>query len=188
MPDNVPKADVILITHHHDDHCSKEDIEKLKKESTIIIAPKLASEKLGMQTNVVEPENSINIKAVYIKVVHAYNINKFRQTNLPFHPKGEGVGYVFSLNGNKIYVAGDTDFIPEIKNIGQIDIAFLPIGGTYTMNAEEAIRAISAIKPKIVFPIHYGILKDYHGRDLDLSVDVENFKKKVQNLGVKVII
>lgn len=188
LPDNLPKADIILITHHHDDHCSKEDIEKIKGRNTIIIAPKLASEKLNLPTNIIEPEKFVGIKNVEIKAVQAYNINKFRQPNIPFHPKGEGVGYVFSLENNKIYVAGDTDFIPEMKNLGQIDIAFLPIGGTFTMDVAEAVQAISLIKPKIVVPIHYGILKNYHGRDLNLSADIEDFKMRAQELNVKVMI
>ncbi len=186
LQDNLPKADIILITHHHDDHCSKEDVEKIKKENTVIIAPKLASEKLNMATNIIEPEKSINVKGIEIRAVQAYNINKFRQPGLPFHPKGDGVGYVFSLNNTKIYVAGDTDFIPEMKTLNHIDIAFLPIGGTYTMDVDEAVQAVSSIKPKMVVPIHYGVLKDYHGRDLDLSSDVESFKMKIQRLGIEV--
>jgi len=144
-----PKADLILVTHDHYDHCSETDIKAISKEDTIIIGPEKAMKKLSGNTKIIKPNEIIKIKDVAIKAVHAYNINK------PFHPKGTGVGFIITINGTKIYHAGDTDLIPEM-NVITADIALLPVGGTYTMNALEAAEAANKIKPSVAIPMHYG--------------------------------
>lgn len=143
------KADIILVSHSHFDHCSQADIDKISKDSTIIVAP--AECELPGKT--IRPNEKINADNVAIEAVPAYNTNK------AFHPKADGkVGFVFTLDGKRIYHAGDTDFIPEMKNLKNIDIAFLPVSGTYVMTADEAAAAAEAIKPKLAIPMHYAAI------------------------------
>jgi L-ascorbate metabolism protein UlaG (beta-lactamase superfamily) len=149
------KADIILITHSHYDHCSIEDIKELVKDRTIIIIPPDCQSKLsgiqGINVHLAKPGKKIEAFGIIVEAVPAYNINK------NFHEKSnEWVGYIINTDGKKIYHAGDTDFIPEMKEIKDIDVALLPVGGKYTMDAAEAAKAANAIKPKIAVPMHYG--------------------------------
>ncbi len=161
-------ADVIFITHDHFDHFSIEDIEKISKAGTVIVYPQTIENKvkIGLDTLqdiefypiIIGKEfflENINLKFMAIP---AYNINKFRAPNVPYHPRESGyVGYVVNWEGVRFYVAGDTDFIQEMRLLeNMVDIAFLPISGKYVMTIEEAIEAALAIKPKIVVPMHYG--------------------------------
>lgn len=151
-----PKADLILTTHDHADHTSPQDIAKIRKPETVIVTVAKAAEKLTGDVQIVKPGDDITIKGVGIKAVPAYNVNKFRSPGVPFHPKESGnVGYVVTVNGVRIYHAGDTDFIPEMKGIA-VDVALLPVSGTYVMTAEEAVEAAGAIKPKVAVPMHVG--------------------------------
>jgi L-ascorbate metabolism protein UlaG (beta-lactamase superfamily) len=151
LPKGVEKADIILVTHSHFDHLSVDDIRLIKKEETVIIVPPDGASKLMGNVKEIEPDQEIEILNIKIKAVPAYNIDK------EFHPKkNEWVGYIIDLEGIKIYHAGDTDFIPEMEKMEAIDIAFLPVGGRYTMNAEQAAQAAEAINPKIAIPMHYG--------------------------------
>ncbi len=150
------KADIILITHSHYDHCSIEDLSRIVKDNTIVICPADCSSKLTklqekLDVRVIEPGQEQEIDGVRVKAVPAYNTNK------EFHPKNEyWNGYVLEVRGVKIYHAGDTDLIPEMQDLSEIDIALLPVGGTYTMNADEAARAAFMIKPRKAIPIHFG--------------------------------
>ncbi|MEM4663008.1 MAG: MBL fold metallo-hydrolase [Candidatus Diapherotrites archaeon] len=144
------KADIILITHDHYDHCSPKDIQKISKDKTQIVCNKTTASKLKTKTTVISTNEEKNILGVKIKAVPAYNIGK------SFHPKDSGVGFVIEISGKRIYHAGDTDLIPEMHDLKNIDVALLPVGGTYTMNAEEATRAAEIIKPKLAIPMHYG--------------------------------
>lgn len=143
------KADIILITHDHYDHCDPGSINSVKKQDTLIIAPESCSSKIP-DMRAVKPGDVVSVKDVEIRAVHAYNIGK------PYHPKGSGVGFVVKIVGKTIYHAGDTDKIPEMDNLKNIDIALLPAGGTYTMNAEEAAEAANTIKPAVAIPMHWG--------------------------------
>jgi L-ascorbate metabolism protein UlaG (beta-lactamase superfamily) len=151
LPANLPKADVIFITHAHYDHFSMEDINKIKTVHTIVVAPKDIASRFEDSTVVVVPGKSYTVGKLKVTTVPAYNLDK------KFHPKeNKWVGYIITLsNGQKIYHAGDTDFIPEMRDI-MTDIAMLPCGGTYTMTAAQAAEAANAFKPKLLIPMHYG--------------------------------
>ncbi len=147
--DETP-ADLILITHDHDDHLSIKDIAKIQIAETNIVIPKQYASMVYGHVIPIESGKRVKVQNVEIEAVPAYNPSKV------FHPKSKGnVGYVFRMDDVTYYHAGDTDMIPEMKSI-QTDVAFLPIGGKYTMNAEEAADAVRWIKPKIVVPIHWG--------------------------------
>lgn len=154
------KADVIFITHEHYDHCSPEDIEKIATYDTIVVTIPMAEPALkGLKVKeikLVKSGDNVEIDGVTASVFPAYNINKFRSPGKPFHPKEDGkVGYLLSIGGVRIYHAGDTDFIPEMKNL-ETDIAFLPVSGTYVMTAKEAAEASKNMRIKLAIPMHYG--------------------------------
>ncbi len=143
-------ADVILISHEHYDHCSPGDVKKVQKDSTVIVTEPNSAAKLTGNIEVVEPGDQVTAAGVPVEAVPAYNTNK------SFHPKGNNwLGFVVTVDGVRIYHAGDTDLIPEMGFL-QVDIALLPVSGTYVMTAEEAVGAAKRIKPKIVIPMHYG--------------------------------
>ena len=153
---NYNDADIIFITHDHYDHYSEEDIDKVINENTIIIIPEELLTKLlrkGINKNAiitVEPNEKYMVQGIKFETISAYNTNK------TFHPKENGwVGYIIIINGIRYYIAGDTDITEENKQV-KCDVAFVPVGGTYTMDFKEAASLINEIKPKIAIPIHYG--------------------------------
>ncbi|MEM0011106.1 MAG: MBL fold metallo-hydrolase [Candidatus Bathyarchaeia archaeon] len=154
--DYVDKADIILVTHSHYDHCDLSKIKKISKSDTIVVAPEECASKIGGNVRVIKPGEKITLDKVTIEAVHAYNFKRFRAPGQPFHPKGFGVGYLITINGKTIYHAGDTDFIPEMKELRdrKINLALLPSGGTYTMDNPEAAEATIAISPEVVIPMH----------------------------------
>ena len=142
-------SDIILITHEHRDHCSPDDINKVAGADTVIVATPDCASKLSGEIMTVKPGDKINIKGVDIEAVPSYNTNK------QFHPKDNAwVGYIFTVKGQRIYIAGDTDYIPEMKDF-KVDIALLPVSGTYVMTAEEAVKAALDINPAVAIPMHY---------------------------------
>jgi L-ascorbate metabolism protein UlaG (beta-lactamase superfamily) len=154
----LPKADLILITHDHFDHLSLEDVAKVAKDDTVIVTIAAAAEKLEGDVRVVEPGDSFTVLGIPIEAVPAYNVNKFRSPGEPFHPQESGhVGFIITVAGRRIYHAGDTDVIPEMDDI-EADIALLPVGGTYTMTAEEAAEAANRIQPKVAIPMHHSAI------------------------------
>jgi L-ascorbate metabolism protein UlaG (beta-lactamase superfamily) len=147
-----PEADLILITHEHFDHCSPEDVAKIQHSGSVIVTEKDSAPKLSGDVRVVTVGESLSIDNIQIEAVPAYNTNK------DFHPKSKGwLGFIIDIDGVKVYHAGDTDFIPEMKDFNT-DIALLPVSGTYVMTADEAVEAALAIDPKIAIPMHYGAI------------------------------
>ena len=152
VTDPFTPADLILVTHGHSDHLNTTTIERLKKEGTIIVAPGSCKKKLGENIKQIAPGESITLNDITISAVHAYNKPKFLRPTM--HKKGKGVGYVIAIDGKRIYHAGDTSLIPEMSDLGNIDIALLPIGGMVTMDLKDAAEAIRTIRPKIAVPMH----------------------------------
>ncbi len=155
LPAGSRKADIIFISHEHFDHCSLDDIRLITAQDTVIVCDKSAFKGLKgalkcKDIKAVSAGDKLDVEGISAEVVPSYNIGK------KYHPKGAGyVGYIVTVNGVRFYHAGDTDMIPEMKDI-RCDIALLPVGGTYTMDAEEASEAALLIKPKAAIPMHYG--------------------------------
>lgn len=167
LPEDLEKADIIMVTHEHHDHCSPTTVNALKQPDTLVIASKTCADELDEDTKIVKPGEEISQENIKIKAVEAYN-TEYGHSTMKFHKKEESLGYLITVEGKTIYHAGDTDFIPEMKEFGDVDVALVPIGGTYTMDMDEAVDAVIAINPKIVIPMH---MKD---------TDPEEFKKIVE--------
>ncbi len=166
-----PKADIIFITHPHYDHCSPEDIKKIVKEDTVIVTEKDSAKMLSGKIEVMKVGEEKTVSGIKVKAVPAYNISK------TFHPKDKGwLGFVVEVEGVKVYHAGDTDFIPEMKDI-KTDIALLPVSGTYVMTAEEAVEAALTINPQIAIPMHYGSIV---GSEKDAQKFAQALKGKIE--------
>lgn len=150
LPEGSPKADIVLVSHEHHDHCSPQDVEKIRTSETIVIANPGAAEKLSSPLEIMHAGDTAEYMGVKIEAVPAYNLNK------PFHPKEQGhIGFILDIEGERLYFAGDTDHIPEMESI-ECDLALLPVSGKYVMDAEEAAEAAETLRPKLVVPMHYG--------------------------------
>lgn len=150
LPSNPGKADIVLVTHDHFDHCDRDKTNSIRSENTKVLGAISSIKKLsfGIPMTV---DKHVSHESVSVTAVEAYNISK------QFHPRGLGVGFIIEIGGKKIYHAGDTDHIKEMAELQKnaIDLALLPIGGTYTMNAAEAAEAAKTIRPKAIVPMHY---------------------------------
>lgn len=151
----LPKADLILVTHEHGDHLDLKAVRLLTKEDTRVIGNAAAADKIASGT-VLRNGQTLEVQGIKIEAVPAYNIVHMRGQGTPYHPKGQGNGYILTLADKKIYVAGDTENIPEMKTLQNIDVAFLPMNLPYTMTPEMAADAAKSFRPKVLYPYHYG--------------------------------
>jgi L-ascorbate metabolism protein UlaG (beta-lactamase superfamily) len=151
----LPKADIILITHEHGDHFDLKVIKMLRTEKTSLVLTKSCTKDISGGI-VLKNGDVQTVQGLKIEVVPAYNIVHKRDNEEPFHPQGIGNGYIITFGDKRVYVAGDTENIPEMKELGEIDIAFLPMNLPYTMTPEMVADAARMIKPQILYPYHYG--------------------------------
>lgn len=156
LPEGLPKADIVLISHEHGDHCSPEDVAEVQSSNTVVFASEGAASQLQGDVRIMHPGDEAKIAGITVRAVPAYNVDKFRAPGRPFHPK-EALhnGYLLEVGDERLYFAGDTDFIPEMAEI-VCDVALLPVSGTYVMTAEEAAQAAAMIAPRVAVPMHYG--------------------------------
>jgi L-ascorbate metabolism protein UlaG (beta-lactamase superfamily) len=167
----LPKADLILVTHEHADHLDKRAIEQISTRDTTLLVTAACAEQLGRGA-VMKNGDEKTVGGIKVEAVPAYNLVHMRAPGQPYHPKGAGNGYVITFGDKRVYVAGDTENIPEMARLKQIDVAFLPMNLPYTMTPEMVADAARTIKPKIVYPYHFGqtdtaqlvrLLKDQKG-------------------------
>jgi L-ascorbate metabolism protein UlaG (beta-lactamase superfamily) len=164
-------ADIILISHEHFDHFSKEDVAKVRTDATTIVTTPAVAEQLTGDVKAVRPGETVTVKGMKIEAVAAYNVDKFRSPGVPYHPKPDAkLGFIIEVDGVRIYFSGDTDPIPEMADI-KADIAILPVSGKFTMTAAEAVEALRVLKPKVAIPIHYGAIAGS-------VADAEQFKRE----------
>lgn len=177
--DNLPKADLILVTHEHGDHLDAKLINDLQKQGTVLFCNENSVSKVSwakaMKAGDMQEINNINIEAVA-----AYNIVNERAPGQPFHPKGAGLGYILTVGDKRFYIAGDTENTPEMKALRNINVAFLPMNLPYTMTPEMVADAVRAFKPEILYPYHFGdtntdeIIKLL--KDTNITVRIRNLK------------
>ena len=156
-----PLGDVVTISHEHFDHLSPDDLRKVAGPTTDVVASVNCKDKVPVgKATFVSPGSSVSVRGINITAVPAYNVNKFRAPGQPFHPKDyQGVGFLLKLGNVTIYHAGDTDRIPEMKDLrGKVTIALLPVSGTYVMTPEEAAEAALDISPEVAIPMHWGAI------------------------------
>jgi L-ascorbate metabolism protein UlaG (beta-lactamase superfamily) len=173
--DYVTKANLILITHSHHDHCDVSKINQIRTDDTSIIAPSDCVTKIGGEVQSLQPGETIVIGTVTIKAVPAYNVKRFRSPGVLYHPRSLGVGYVLTVENKTIYHAGDTGLIPEMEELRSmnIDVALLPCGGVYTMDNREALEAARAINPKKLIRMH-------RRNGMSPTWNLQEFKKVLQ--------
>lgn len=173
-----PKADYIFVTHEHFDHCDPTAVDQLSKEGTIVIANANSAKILGKGEIMHNGDNKELAPDIIVEAVPAYNITEGK---MQFHPKGRDNGYIISLDGFRIYIAGDTEDIPELANVKNIDVAFLPCNQPFTMLPKQLAKAAAAVNPKVLFPYHLGdtdleaVKAELQGLDMDVRL-IEKYK------------
>lgn len=148
------KADIILVTHSHHDHCDPSKLMKVQTEDSVIIATADCASKIEGQIRTLKPGEKTDITKGTVEAVEAYNTKRFRSPGTPYHPKGLGVGYLITIGNKTIYHTGDTDFIPEMKQLRNIHLMLVPCGDTFTMDINDAAEAVLTIQPEVVIPMH----------------------------------
>jgi len=175
----LPKADLILITHEHGDHLDQSAIAAIRKPDTRLVTNPSAGEVLNEGT-VMKNNESITMVGLTIESVPAYNIVHMRSENSPFHPKGVGNGYIISFGNVRVYIAGDTEDIPEMAHIKNIDVAFLPMNLPYTMTPQMVAKAAKTFNPKILYPYHFG--KTNTNELIDLLKDEKDIEVRIRKM------
>ena len=175
----MPKADLICITHEHGDHLDPKAVEVLRKEGTKILLSEPCADRV-MSGIVMKNGDVQEVADIKIKAVPAYNLVHKRSDGSPFHPKGSGNGYIITFGDKNVYVAGDTENVPEMKALEHIDIAFLPMNLPYTMTPEMVADAAQAFKPGLLYPYHYGNTDP--NQLVDLLKDVEGVEVRIRKL------
>lgn len=171
-------ADFVLLSHEHYDHCNADDLKKVLKANSVVVAISSCEDELAKVTpkeiKIVKPGDRVSLGSFEVQAVPAYNTNKYSAPGKHFHPKVDGkVGYVIKTkSGTSIYHTGDSDVIPEMQDL-KPDIALIPVSGTYVMTSDEAVEAVSKIKPKVAIPMHYGAI-------VGSLQDAEKFKKSAK--------
>ncbi|MCX7750216.1 MAG: MBL fold metallo-hydrolase [Candidatus Bipolaricaulota bacterium] len=151
----LPKADLVLLTHEHRDHLDPAALGAIRTPATLVVAPPPCAEALG-ECRVLRNGESTTLLGVEIEAVPAYNLVHKRESGEPFHPRGRGNGYVLTFGGVRVLVAGDTENVPELKALRGVEVAFLPMNLPYTMTPEMVADLARALRPKILYPYHYG--------------------------------
>lgn len=177
---NMPKAEIILFTHDHGDHFDLKALDELKNDNTLVVLTQICAAQYN-EGIVMRNEDVKIVQGLKIEGVPAYNIVQKRPSGFPYHIKGTGNGYIITFDDKRVYIAGDTEKIPEMNELSDIDIAFLPIGPPQTMNLEMVVDAVKAIRPKIFYPYNYGdtdiaALKELLKDERDIEVRVRNMK------------
>jgi L-ascorbate metabolism protein UlaG (beta-lactamase superfamily) len=157
---DAPKADLVLITHDHYDHFSPQDLERIAHDRTWVVAPATVAERVGGRVLSIAPGETIEdelVRGVAVRAVAAYNTSKRNPEGRVFHPRESGwVGFDLNVRGERLYHSGDTDVIPEMDSVTGVDVALLPVSGTYVMTAREAAEAARRIQPRVAVPMHWG--------------------------------
>ena len=167
----MPKADYIFITHEHQDHFDREALKILTAQQTCLVTNKRCADMLGSGKVMANGDKLQLADDITVEAVPAYNITEGRQQ---YHPKGRDNGYILTIDGLRIYIAGDTEDIPEMASVSDIDIAFLPCNQPFTMTTDQLVRAARIVKPKVLFPYHYG------------QTDVSKLPSQLQGDGIDV--
>ncbi len=175
----LPKADLILLTHQHGDHMDPQALTVLRTDSTVVILTRKCAEEVSGGT-VMNNGDTRRLLGITVEAVPAYNLEHRRPDGTPFHPKGEGNGYILTFGKTRVYIAGDTENTPEMKALKDIDVAFLPMNLPYTMTPEMVADAAKAFRPKILYPYHFG---DTDTRKLEsLMRDVKGTQVRIRNM------
>ena len=175
VPEDAPKADLILVTHGHYDHFSPQDVERLSKRNTWLVAPAAVAERVGGNVHSIAPGEALEdelVRGLAVRAVAAYNTSKRDSDGNVFHPREAGwVGYDLNFRGERLYHSGDTDVIPEMDSVTGVDVALLPVSGVYVMTAEEAAEAARRIQPRVAVPMHWG-------ENIGTREDAMSFRKR----------